>query len=79
MARKELDENSLVVEAASNDGYMLKNFAEAGIPVQGIDPAKAPATAAQEAGIPTMITFFGRDLAEELVADGKRADVFLRQ
>jgi SAM-dependent methyltransferase len=77
MARKELDEKSLVVEAASNDGYMLKNFAEAGIPVQGIDPAKAPATAAQEAGIPTMITFFGRDLAEELVADGKRADVFL--
>jgi SAM-dependent methyltransferase len=77
MARKELDENSLVVEAASNDGYMLKNFAEAGIPVQGIDPAKAPATAAQEAGIPTMITFFGRDLAEALVAEGKRADVFL--
>ena len=77
MARKELGPESLVVEAASNDGYMLKNFAEAGIPVQGIDPAKAPATAAQEAGIPTMITFFGRELAEQLVADGKQADVFL--
>ncbi len=77
MERKQLDENSLVVEAASNDGYMLKNFAEVGIPVQGIDPAKAPASAAQEAGIPTMITFFGRELAEQMVADGRQADVFL--
>lgn len=77
MERKSLDESSLVVEAASNDGYMLKNFAEQGIPVQGIDPAKAPATAAQEAGIPTMITFFGQELAEDLVAEGKKADVFL--
>jgi SAM-dependent methyltransferase len=77
MERRDLNENSLVMEAASNDGYMLKNFAERGIPVQGIDPAKAPATAAQEAGIPTMITFFGADLAEELKPEGKSADVFL--
>ncbi|MFN2245935.1 MAG: methyltransferase domain-containing protein [Candidatus Promineifilaceae bacterium] len=77
MERRDLNENSLVMEAASNDGYMLKNFAERGIPVQGIDPAKAPATAAQEAGIPTMITFFGADLAEELKQEGKSADVFL--
>jgi SAM-dependent methyltransferase len=77
MERRDLDENSLVMEAASNDGYMLKNFAERGIPVQGIDPAKAPATAAQEAGIPTLITFFGTDLAEKLKQGGKSADVFL--
>jgi SAM-dependent methyltransferase len=74
---RDLDGDSLVMEAASNDGYMLKNFAEQGIPVLGIDPSKAPATAAQEAGIPTMITFFTTDLARQLAADGKTADVFL--
>lgn len=77
MERRDLDRDSLVMEAASNDGYMLKNFAECGIPVLGIDPAKAPATAAQEAGIPTMITFFGQELAEELKSKGQSADVFL--
>ncbi len=74
---RDLNGDSLVVEAASNDGYMLKNFAEQGIPVLGIDPAKAPAQAAQEAGIPTMIEFFGLDLAQKLVAQGKSADIFL--
>lgn len=77
MATRPLDSTSLVVEAASNDGYMLKNFAERGIPVLGIDPSQAPAKAAQEAGIPTMITFFTRDLAAELVTEGRSADVFL--
>ena len=77
MERQELDRDSLVMEAASNDGYMLKNFAECGIPVLGIDPAKAPAAAAQKAGIPTMITFFGEELSQELKAEGKSADVFL--
>jgi SAM-dependent methyltransferase len=77
METRPLDGGSLVIEAASNDGYMLKNFAERGIPVLGIDPSKAPATAAQEAGIPTMITFFTTELARQLAAEGKRADVFL--
>lgn len=77
MAMRNLDENSLVVEAASNDGYMLKNFMEEGIPVLGIDPSVAPATAAQEAGVPTQINFFSRQLAEELVQQGKKADIFL--
>ena len=72
-----LDESSTVVEAASNDGYMLRNFMERGIGVLGIDPAKAPAEAAVAAGVPTMIDFFGRDLAERLVDEGTRADVFL--
>lgn len=77
MAQVNLDGTSLVVEAASNDGYMLKNFSAKGIPVLGIDPAKAPAKAAQDAGIPTICTFFGHSLAEELRSKGKRANVFL--
>lgn len=77
IAMHPLNENSLVLEAASNDGYMLRNFVEQGIPVLGIDPAQAPAQAAQAAGIPTQITFFGRDLAAQLRAAGKTADVFL--
>ncbi|NBC17467.1 MAG: methyltransferase domain-containing protein [Bacteroidetes bacterium] len=75
--RRALTADSLVVEAASNDGYMLRNFVERGISVLGIDPAKAPAQAAQEAGIPTLCTFFDKALAEELSADGLQADVFL--
>jgi SAM-dependent methyltransferase len=74
---RKLNAQSLVVEAASNDGYMLRNFVERGIPVQGIDPAKAPAQKAQESGIPTLITFFSKALAEQLRAEGKAADVFL--
>jgi SAM-dependent methyltransferase len=77
IAARPLDDTSLVVEAASNDGYMLKNFAAAGIPVLGIDPAAAPAQAAREAGIPTMSDFFGRELAAKLRSEGKTADVFL--
>jgi len=76
-AARKLNRDSLVVEAASNDGYMLRNFVEAGIPVLGIDPAAAPASKAQADGIPTLCTFFGKDLAGQLVAEGKRADVFL--
>lgn len=74
---RKLDSNSLVIEAASNDGYMLRNFVEAGIPVLGIDPAKAPARAAMSAGIPTLCTFFGKDLARQLREEGRTADVFL--
>lgn len=77
MAMRSLGADSLVVEAASNDGYMLKNFAQQGIPVLGIDPSQAPAKAAVAAGIPTLITFFGQELAQQLVSEGKRADVFL--
>jgi SAM-dependent methyltransferase len=72
-----LDENSFVLEAASNDGYMLRNFVEEGIPVLGIDPAVDPAKAAQENGINTRCTFFTEQLAHELREDGLRADVFL--
>ncbi|MEO1620915.1 MAG: class I SAM-dependent methyltransferase, partial [Cyanobacteria bacterium J06632_3] len=75
--KRQLNSKSLVIEAASNDGYMLKNFAKKGIPVLGIDPADGPAKAAQEAGIPTKCTFFGKELADELNAEGYAADVFL--
>ncbi|MFZ4584600.1 MAG: class I SAM-dependent methyltransferase [Acidimicrobiia bacterium] len=72
-----LDDTSLVVELASNDGYLLKNFVEAGIPVLGIDPAPEPAAAAIEAGVPTLVEFFGTALAEKLVGEGKRANVII--
>jgi SAM-dependent methyltransferase len=74
---RQLNSDSLVIEAASNDGYLLKNFVEQGIPVLGIDPADGPAAAAQKAGIPTLCTFFTKDLATQLRAEGKHADVFL--
>jgi SAM-dependent methyltransferase len=68
---------SLVVEIASNDGYMLRNFVERGIPVLGIDPAEAPAAAAIKARVRTLNAFFGRDLAHELKGDGYRADLVI--
>jgi SAM-dependent methyltransferase len=74
---QELKSNNLVIEAASNDGYMLKNFVEMGIPVLGIDPAQGPVETAQKAGIPTLCTFFDRDLAGQLKKEGRMADVFL--
>ena len=74
---RRLNANSLVVELASNDGYLLKNFVEHGIPVLGIDPAEGPARAAEKVGVPTMCTFFGENLARELSANGKAADVII--
>lgn len=68
---------SLVVEIASNDGYLLKNFVAAGVPVLGIEPARNIARYAVEHGIPTVSEFFGTALAAQLAADGKRADVML--
>jgi C-methyltransferase C-terminal domain/Putative zinc binding domain/Methyltransferase domain len=72
-----LGPQSFVVEAASNDGYMLRVFHERGIPVLGIDPADGPAGAANDKGIPTRNTFFSLDVARELRAEGPPADLFL--
>ncbi len=72
-----LNENSLVIELASNDGYLLQNFIERGVPVLGIDPAQGPADIAQKAGIPTRCEFFTRELADQLRSEGQRADVIL--
>lgn len=67
--------DNLVIELASNDGYLLQYYAKNGIPVLGIDPAQGPADAAITKGIPTINDFFTLALAEELRAEGKRADV----
>ncbi len=75
--RDQLNSNSFVVEIASNDGYLLKNFVEHQIPVLGIDPAEGPAQAAEKIGVPTMNTFFSEDLARHLVAKGTRADIII--
>jgi SAM-dependent methyltransferase len=72
-----LDGSSFVVEVASNDGYLLRNFAEAGVPVLGIDPAPTQAAAAEANGVPTLQEFFGDDLAQRLVAERGQADVIV--
>jgi SAM-dependent methyltransferase len=72
-----LDSDSLVVELASNDGYLLKNFVDAGIPVQGVDPAPGQAEAANAAGVPTIAEFFGLDLAKRIRGDRGPADVVI--
>ncbi len=77
MKSQSLTEDSLVIEAASNDGYMLHHFRDSGISVLGIDPAEGPANKAIERGVPTLKTFFSEDLAQSLKAQGREADVFL--
>ena len=71
------DANSLVVEIASNDGYLLQYFQKKGIPVLGVEPARNVAKVAQEAGIPTITKFFGVQTASELSTEGKLADLML--
>jgi SAM-dependent methyltransferase len=79
MARRRfgLGSESLVVELASNDGYLLKNFIDMGVPVLGIDPSDTVAAAAKKIGVPTMVEFFGENLAKQLVGDGRRADLII--
>jgi SAM-dependent methyltransferase len=77
MTLKNLNSKSLVVEPACNDGYMLKNFVEHGVPALGIDPAEAPLKKAEQAGIRTLCTFFSKELANKLREEGTRADVLI--
>lgn len=77
ISRAALDEESLVVELASNDGYLLQWFVKEDIPVLGIDPAPGPAEAARARGIETICEFFDVDLARQLVDAGRRADVII--
>lgn len=79
MARRRfaLGPHSLVVELASNDGYLLKNFVQSGIPVLGIDPSDTVAAAAQKIGVPTLVEFFGERLAKELEREGRQADLII--
>ena len=75
LTRRQLTPDSLVVELASNDGYLLKHYKRAGIKVQGIDPAEPPAKAAIASGVDTLIDFFTLGLAQKLAAQGMAADV----
>lgn len=70
-----LDRNSLVIEIASNDGYLLQNYYNRGIPVLGIEPARNIARVAEERGICTLSEFFGASLARQLRQRGELADV----
>lgn len=70
-----LTQDSLVIEVASNDGYLLKNFVAAGIPCLGIEPTASTAAAAEQLGIPVMREFFGEQLGKQLAATGQQADL----
>lgn len=70
-----LTKDSLVIEVASNDGYLLKNFVAAGIPCLGIEPTVSTAAAAEKLGIPVMRKFFGEQLGKQLASSGKQADL----
>jgi hypothetical protein len=75
--RLALGKHSLVIEVAANDGYLLKNFVSAGIPCLGIEPTVGTAAAAEQLGIPVLREFFGQSLAQNLVAQGQRADLII--
>lgn len=70
-----LTSDSMVIEVASNDGYLLRNFVAAGIPCLGVEPTASTAAAAEALGIPVLREFFGQSLAERLQAEGRQADL----
>ena len=72
-----LSGRSLVVEIASNDGYLLQYFRQKNILVLGVEPAQNVAKIAEQKGIPTLTAFFGQKVAEQLKADGKQADLIV--
>lgn len=73
--RFHLDQNSLIIEVGSNDGYLLQHAVALGIPCLGIDPSAGTAAVAQTKGIPTITDFFTTNLAHRLVETGKKADL----
>ena len=75
IGQRQLGQDSLVMEIASNDGYLLRNYVNAGVPVLGIDPAHNVAEAAQSHGVETICEFFGEELADALCFSGRRANV----
>lgn len=72
-----LGAHSFVIEVASNDGYLLRNFLLPGIPCLGIEPTAGTADAAETLGIPVLREFFGNALAKRLAAEGKQADLIV--
>jgi SAM-dependent methyltransferase len=72
-----LGKQSLAVELASNDGYLLQYFVKKEIPVLGVEPAVNVAKAAEKNGVPTLVKFFGRQTAQQMVAHGRAADLVI--
>lgn len=72
-----LTQVSHVIEVASNDGYLLKNFVAAGVPCLGIEPTASTATAAEQLGIPVLREFFSEVLGKQLASKGKQADLIV--
>ena len=72
-----LDQNSMVIEVASNDGYLLKNYVALGIPCLGIEPTNSTAQAAAQLGIPVLRQFFDEKLGQQLAEEGKQADLIV--
>ena len=72
-----LNAQSLVIEVASNDGYLLKNFVATGIPCLGIEPTDSTAAVAEQLGIPVMRKFFGETLGKKLAKKGQQADLIV--
>ena len=77
IGRFQLDANSFVIEVASNDGYLLKNFVEASIPCLGIEPTTSTADAAEKLGVPVLREFFGEKLGKQLATAQKQADLIV--
>ncbi|HEY2812816.1 MAG TPA: class I SAM-dependent methyltransferase [Acidimicrobiales bacterium] len=75
LEERQLGPDNLVMEIASNDGYLLRHYVDAGVPVLGIDPAANIAEVAEQNGVPTVCDFFGDAVATRLRAEGRRADV----
>lgn len=76
-SRLQLSRESFVIEIASNDGYLLKNFVARNIPCLGIEPTESTAAAAEKIGVPVLRDFFGRRLAEHLRTKKKQADLLI--
>lgn len=76
-ARLGLGAESFVIEVASNDGYLLKNFVSSGVPCLGVEPTDSTAAAAEALGIPVAREFFGQGFADKLVKSGKQADLII--
>lgn len=75
--RLQFDSRNFVLEIASNDGYLLKNFVAAGIPCLGIEPTASTAAAAENLGVPVLRKFFGKELGQRLSAEGRQADLII--
>jgi SAM-dependent methyltransferase len=77
IAERRLDVDSLIVELASNDGYLLQFFSAASIPCYGVEPSASVATAAQQKGIDTVVDFFGDDVSRTLLDSRGPADLIV--